>query len=154
AFLADEMTRAGVDPVGIAMPDEAYRNENDRLLKTHYPKQAERAAIHQAWRELFDGLRDSGWFGSPGRAMSMDYGVVGPKGWDRAVGDTPGKTKLTRSMRKMADNLGHARERAEEVSLFDPKRPVNDRSFFQRMKNDAQHITYTRLGRLDAIIEA
>jgi hypothetical protein len=154
AYIAHKMVENGVDPRGVVMPDQAYLNDLDRRLKETYPKAADRVAQILAWDRVFDEIRRAQIFGGPDAAMSLDFGVVDPKGWDRLAVQGGTGLSLMRAMRESANAMRNWRGRLAEVAPIDPNRPISDRNYLRRSILIAQYLTYTRLGYLDELIKA
>jgi hypothetical protein len=157
AWVARQMEVNGVNPRGVAMPDEAYARGLARRLRVTFPKNDERVAIHQAFSDLFEALRAQQIFGSPEAALSHDYGLSDPAGYMRAArlaGGAPATRSLAVRFMDVGNNFRKLQSSMRENAIYDRARPVSSRPWSKRTALTIGHIFNAKLTDFDSIIKA
>lgn len=154
AWLARKVENNGGDPRGVVMPDEAYLNETNRILRMLYPKDDERTAIFAALQGLHDAIRMADLYGTVPGAMAQDYGVSDPNGWNRLVDKSQPGLSFARGARTTINNLRNMRSRAKDIKLWDDRRPdPGELRWQKRYWRNFDYFISSKLGHMDLIIK-
>lgn len=153
AYMAAKMDEAGRDPRGFVMPNEAYLNTTDDVMKAIYPKDEDRVRIFKAWDEFFQAMHNEGVLnqGQSGTTFS-DYGVSDPKYWNVSapgLRQTPQGLALSRQLNASRSFY----QRLYDAMPYDRSRPTPGEYTFKRVLADSfRGAAYSYRGNIETII--
>ena len=153
AYIARQMQNNGVDPRGVVMPDEAYINTTDTLLRKLYPKDDDRAAIFKGWADVFQAMRNEQIL-SQGKPAGdfFNYGVSDPSHWSVTA---PGaaNTPEGRATKATVDAYNQV---VRQLAIYDttrPNAPPGD-EWSRKVTNMGRAYVYSNRGIMQTVIDA
>lgn len=153
SYLSRKMLDNAVDPRGVVMPDEAYTNTNDRLLRAIYPREQDRVAQINAWDDLHTAIRNELFTGNPSGVFSdptkvVDFNAITQLQKRAPIGAI---NALRKAARETMEAVKHPVESWRSVEFFDPSRPQGPRSLKQRSQLNAHQAFSSKTGLMEAI---